>query len=79
MFDRNAIIAQMRRDRDEINRLVATLTPVQADRWDALRERYEYFDGETEIELDYLRDFIAKQSNERPLGQSTLAERMKRQ
>lgn len=49
---------QMRREEGEIRRLVNGLSPALREEWSALKESYEYFDGETEIELSYLRNFI---------------------
>jgi hypothetical protein len=46
------------RERREIARLRESLNPALRQEWDTLKENYEYFDGETEIELSYLRKFI---------------------
>lgn len=63
MFDRDAYVAQMKRDRAEIDRLVRGLSPTRQEAWYRLRESYEYFDGETEIELSALRRFIHERGN----------------
>lgn len=44
--------------RRAIKRLLDSLSPARREAWAALKESYEYFDGETEIELGYLRRFI---------------------
>ena len=46
------------RARATIDSLVRSLSPQRRVEWYALKENYEYFDGETEIELGYLRRFI---------------------
>ncbi len=46
------------RERKTIASLVGSLSPARRAEWYALKENYEYFDGETEIELGYLRRFI---------------------
>jgi hypothetical protein len=47
-----------KRQRNEIARLRDSLTTAQREDWDHLKENMEFFDGEVEIELDYLRHFI---------------------
>jgi hypothetical protein len=44
--------------RKEIARLRDSLTTAQREDWDGLKRSMEFFDGEVEIELDYLRNFI---------------------